>query len=133
MIHRAVLGSFERFIGILIEHYGANFPLWLSPEQVRVMPISEKSNDYAKAVHARLKEGQLRCSCDFSNEKINAKIAKAHGEKLPYMLVVGPREAESGMVNVRIRGLKENETVDIDGFLEMARAKIADKEINLQF
>ena len=133
MIHRAVLGSFERFIGILIEHYGANFPLWLSPEQVRVMPISEKSNDYAKAVLARLKEGQLRCSCDFSNEKINAKIAKAHGEKLPYMLVVGPREAESGMVNVRIRGLKENKTVDIDGFLEMARAKIADKEINLQF
>jgi len=133
MIHRAVLGSFERFIGILIEHYGANFPLWLSPEQVRVMPISEKSNDYAKAVLARLKEGQLRCSCDFSNEKINAKIAKAHAEKLPYMLVVGPREAESGMVNVRIRGFKENKTVDIDGFLEMARSKIADKEINLQF
>jgi len=133
MIHRAVLGSFERFIGILIEHYGANFPLWLSPEQVRVMPISEKSNDYAKAVLARLKEGQLRCSCDFSNEKINAKIAKAHAEKLPYMLVVGPREAESGMVNVRICGFKENKTVDIDGFLEMARSKIADKEINLQF
>ncbi|HEC02011.1 MAG TPA: threonine--tRNA ligase [Phycisphaerales bacterium] len=133
MIHRAVLGSFERFIGILIEHYGANFPLWLSPEQVRVMPISEKSNDYAKAVYARLKEGQLRCSCDFSNEKINAKIAKAHGERLPYMLVVGPREADSGMVNVRIRGLKENKTVEIDSFLEMARSKIVDKEINLQF
>ena len=133
MIHRAVLGSFERFIGILIEHYGANFPLWLSPEQVRILPISEKSNDYAGTVHATLKDGNLRCSCDFSNEKINAKIAKAHGEKLPFMLVVGPREAESGTVNVRIRGVKENKTVDIGEFLKIAESKIADKEINLQF
>ncbi|MHC4496496.1 MAG: threonine--tRNA ligase, partial [Planctomycetota bacterium] len=99
MIHRAVLGSFERFIGILIEHYGANFPLWLSPEQVRILPISEKTNDYAETVRSKLKEAKLRCNCDFSNEKINAKIAKAHAEKLPYMLVVGPREAQSGTVN----------------------------------
>ncbi len=133
MIHRAVLGSFERFIGILIEHYGANFPLWLSPEQVRVLPISEKSNDYAQAVLASLRDGKLRCSCDISNEKINAKIARAHGEKLPYMLVVGPREAESGTINVRIRGFKENKTVSVDEFLTMAQSKIADKEINLQF
>jgi len=133
MIHRAVLGSFERFIGILIEHYGANFPLWLSPEQVRILPISEKSNDYAGTVQDTLKDGNLRCSCDFSNEKINAKIAKAHGEKLPFMLVVGPREAESGTVNVRIRGVKENKTVDIGEFLKIAESKIADKEINLQF
>lgn len=133
MIHRAVLGSFERFIGILIEHYGANFPLWLSPEQVRVLPISEKSNDYAESVLARLKDEKLRCSCDFSNEKINAKIAKAHGEKLPYMLVVGPREADSGAVNVRIRGTRENKTISVDEFLTIARSKIADKEIDLQF
>lgn len=133
MIHRAVLGSFERFIGILIEHYGANFPLWLSPEQVRVLPISEKTNDYAETVRSRLKEAKLRCSCDFSNEKINAKIAKAHAEKLPFMLVVGPREADSGTVNVRIRGLKETKTVAIDEFLEMAQSKIADKKIDLPF
>ena len=103
MIHRAVLGSFERFIGILIEHYGGSFPLWLSPEQVRILPISEKTNDYAKSVEAKLKEARLRCSCDFSDEKINAKIVKAHADKLPYMLVVGPKESQSGAVNVRIR------------------------------
>jgi threonyl-tRNA synthetase len=133
MIHRAVLGSFERFIGILIEHYGASFPLWLSPEQVRVLPISEKSNDYGRTVQTSLKDRNLRCSCDFSDEKISAKIAKAHGEKLPYMLVVGPKEAESGTVNVRIRGVKENKTIETSEFLTMAQSKIADKEINLQF
>jgi len=133
MIHRAVLGSFERFIGILIEHYGANFPLWLSPEQVRVLPISEKSNDYAKIVEDKLKDASLRCSCDFSNEKINAKIAKAYSVKLPFMLVVGPKEAQSDTVNVRIRGVKENKTVRIDEFLEIAKDKIADKKIDLAF
>jgi threonyl-tRNA synthetase len=133
MIHRAVLGSFERFIGILIEHYGGGFPLWLSPEQVRILPISEKTNDYAKAVEDKLKGASLRCSCDFSNEKISAKIAKAHGEKLPFMLVVGPKEAQSDSVNVRIRGLKENKTVGVDQFLAMASNKIADKKIDLDF
>ncbi len=131
MIHRAVLGSFERFIGILIEHYGANFPLWLSPEQVRILPISEKSNDYAGKVQARLKEVNLRCSCDCSDEKIASKIARAHGEKLPYMLVVGPKEAESNSVNVRTRGIKDTKTMAIDEFLAMARRAIADKEIDL--
>ena len=133
MIHRAVLGSFERFIGILIEHYGGNLPLWLSPEQVRVLPISEKTNDYARVVQNKLKDAQLRCSCDFSDEKINAKIAKAHGEKLPYMLVVGPKEAQSNTVNVRIRGVEGNKTVGIDEFLKMAKRKIADKDLDLAF
>jgi len=133
MIHRAVLGSFERFIGILIEHYGANLPLWLAPEQVRILPISEKSNDYARTVEAKLKDAQLRCSCDLSNEKINAKIAKAHGQKLPYMLVVGPKEVQSNTVNVRIRADKETKTVRIDKFTTIAKRKIADKEIDLSF
>jgi threonyl-tRNA synthetase len=133
MIHRAVLGSFERFIGILIEHYGGSFPLWLSPEQVRVLPISEKSNDYGKIVENRLKDAPLRCSCDFSDEKIGAKIAKAHSEKLPYMLVVGPKEARSNSVNVRIRGVKESKTAEIDEFLGIAKRKIADKKIDLAF
>jgi threonyl-tRNA synthetase len=133
MIHRAVLGSFERFIGILIEHFGGNFPLWLSPEQVKVLPISEKSNDYAKIVGERLRDAALRCSCDFSDEKIGAKIAKAHSEKLPYMLVVGPKEAQSNSVNVRIRGVEQNKTIGIDEFLTMAKSKIADKRIDLAF
>ena len=131
MIHRAVLGSFERFIGILIEHYGANFPLWLSPEQVRILPISEKSNDYAGQIERRLKDSRLRCSIDSSGEKIGAKIAKAHAEKLPYMLVVGPREAQAGTVNVRIHGIKENKTIQIDEFLTIAKCIIAEKKIDL--
>jgi threonyl-tRNA synthetase len=131
MIHRAVLGSFERFIGILIEHYGANFPIWLSPEQVRVLPISEKSNDYASQVVHKLKDSYIRSSIDTSDEKIGAKIAKAHGEKLPYMLVVGPKEAETGTVNVRIRGVKENKTIGVDEFLRNIKDKIADKTIDL--
>ncbi len=133
MIHRAVLGSFERFIGILIEHYGGCFPLWLSPEQVRILPISEKTNDYAKTVRDKLNGASLRCNCDFSNEKINAKIARAHSEKLPFMLVVGPKEAQSANVNVRIRGSRENKTVGVDEFLRMAVDKIADKKIDLDF
>jgi threonyl-tRNA synthetase len=131
MIHRAVLGSFERFIGILIEHYGGNFPLWLSPEQVRILPISEKTNDYAGVVEGKLKEANLRCTCDCSDEKIGAKIARAHGDRLPYMLVVGPKEAESGAVNVRIRGGKENETTRIEEFLWIAAKKIVDKTADL--
>jgi len=133
MIHRAVLGSFERFIGILIEHYGGNLPLWLSPEQVRILPISEKSNDYAKIIEDKLKDAQLRCRCDLSNEKINAKIARAHSEKLPCMLVVGPKEARSNTVNVRTRGDKETRTVEIGEFLRMAKRKIADKKTDLAF
>jgi len=131
MIHRAVLGSFERFIGILIEHYGGAFPLWLAPEQARVLTISEKTNDYAKIVTEKLKDANLRSNCDFSDEKIGAKIARAHAERLPYMLVVGPREAETGTVNVRIRATKQNQTLGIDEFLAIAKRKIAAKTINL--
>jgi len=133
MIHRAVLGSFERFIGILIEHYGGNLPLWLTPEQVRVLAISEKSNDYAQIVLHKLKDAQLRCSMDLSNEKIGAKIAKAHSKKLSYMLVIGPKEAQSNTVNVRIRGDKETKTVQIDEFITIAKRKIVDKNIDLTF
>jgi len=131
MIHRAVLGSFERFIGILIEHYGGNFPLWLAPEQVRILPISDKSNDYAAQVEEELKAGRLRCRCDCSDEKIGAKIARAHGERVPYMLVVGPREARLGVVNVRIRGDRANMTVEIDEFLRTVQQKIADRTTDL--
>ena len=133
MIHRAILGSFERFIGILIEHYAGSFPLWLSPQHVKVLPISEKTNDYARAVQDKLKDARLRCGLDVSDEKVNAKIAKAHAEKLPYMVVVGPKEAQSDSVNVRTRGQKENKTVKIDEFITAARGKIADKQMDLAF
>jgi threonyl-tRNA synthetase len=133
MIHRAVLGSFERFIGILIEHYAAEFPLWLSPEQVRILPISEKTNDYAESVHKKLKDAEIRSTIDLSDEKINAKIAKAHSEKLPYMLVVGPKESQNNTVNVRIRKQKQTKTIPINDFIQISRKKIADREIDLMF
>jgi threonyl-tRNA synthetase len=108
-------------------------PLWLSPEQVRILAISEKTNDYAKTVQGRLKAAQLRCGCDLSDEKIGAKIAKAHSEKLPCMLIVGANEAQSDTVNLRIRGDRDTQTVKLDEFLTMAKRKIADREIDLTF
>ena len=103
----------------------------LGPEQVRVLAISEKTNEYAEIVETKLRNANLRCSFDISDEKIGAKIAKAHADKLPYMLIVGPKEAAAETVNVRMRGVKENITCEIDKFLEEVRRKIADKEIDL--
>jgi len=131
MIHRAVLGSFERFIGILIEHYAGDMPLWLAPQQVIILPISEKTNDYAKAVETRLKAQGLRVSCDLTDEKIGAKIARTHGDKPPYMLVVGPKESQSDSVNVRIRGQEQTKTLKVDEFAAIASKKIADKQVDL--
>jgi threonyl-tRNA synthetase len=133
MIHRAILGSLERFMGILIEHYGGSLPLWLSPEQVRILTISEKINQYAIDLQAKIKKENLRCGIDLTSEKIGAKIAKAHSEKLPYMLVVGAREAEQNTVNVRIRGCKETKTIGAEKFINTAKGKVADKEIELLF
>jgi threonyl-tRNA synthetase len=133
MIHRAVLGSFERFLGILIEHFAGHMPLWLAPEQVRVMPISEKTNAYAQSVMDRLQDAGIRCGLDVSNEKIGAKIAKGHGEKLPVMLIVGPKEAETDTVNVRAFGVESGSTLCLDDFLARLGRKIDDKEDDLAF
>ena len=133
MIHRAILGSLERFMGILIEHYAGNFPLWLAPEQVRILTISEKSNDYAAALLARCRAAELRVSADTSGDKIGAKIARAHGDRVPYMLVVGPKEAADGLVNVRFRQCQSTRTVPAERFLSVAAGKIADKTDDLMF
>ncbi len=133
MIHRAVLGSLERFMGILIEQYAGAMPIWLAPEQARVMPISDKTNAYAESVQKKLNEAGLRVAVDLSDEKIGAKIAKAHAEKAPYMLVVGPKEAESNTVNVRFRGSNATKTVSADEFVAAAKQKIAEKDINVPF
>jgi threonyl-tRNA synthetase len=133
MIHRAILGSLERFIGILLEHYGGNLPLWLSPQQARILTISQKSDDYARVLAESLKAAQLRVDVDLSDEKIGAKIARAHTDRLPYMLVVGPKEAESRTVNVRIRGQKDTISRQVDEFIAVVRRKIDDKRIDLSF
>ena len=131
MIHRAILGSLERFLGILIEHYAGNFPIWLAPEQVRVLPISEKTNDYAAGVLSQLKEVGLVATLDTSDDKVGAKIARAHGDKIPYMLVVGPKEAEAGVVNVRMRQSKDTKTVALNDLISIIQRKIADKSLDL--
>lgn len=131
MIHRAILGSLERFLGILIEHYAGNFPLWLAPEQVRVLPISEKTNDYAQEVFGRLQAAGLRGSLDPGDDKIGAKIARAHADRIPYMAVVGPQEQEKGTVNVRIRQAKEGHTMEIEKFLLALQQKSQNRDLQL--
>ncbi len=103
MIHRAPLGSMERFMGVLIEHFAGAFPLWLAPEQVRIVTVSEKSEEYGRSVEKQLAASGLRVSGDYRAEKLGAKIRDAQLELIPYMLVVGPRDAENGTVSVRDR------------------------------
>lgn len=103
MVHRALLGSIERFFGILIEHYAGAFPLWLAPEQARVLPLTDKQEEYAKQVAARLAEAGMRATVDASSEKLGAKIRAAQTDKVPYMLICGGREAAAGQVSLRHR------------------------------
>lgn len=103
MIHRAPFGSLERFVGVLIEHFAGAFPLWLAPEQVRVLPLSEKTNDYGEQVRRQLAAAGFRVTADFHSAKVQAKIREAQLELVPYMMVVGPREAEAGAVALRDR------------------------------
>jgi threonyl-tRNA synthetase len=108
MIHRAPFGSMERFCGVLIEHFAGAFPTWLSPEQVRVLPISEKTNEYAHRVLAALKEVGVRASVDLGADRIQGKVKAAAEMKVPYMLIVGPRDAEQNAVSVRMRGVEKD-------------------------
>ena len=103
MIHRAPFGSMERFVGVLIEHFAGAFPLWLAPEQIRVLPLSEKTDDYAKEVAAKLRQNGFRVTTDLQSAKLQAKIRDAQVDLIPYMLVVGPKEAEQNAVAVRCR------------------------------
>lgn len=125
MIHRAPFGSLERFIAILIENTAGNFPLWLSPEQLAVLPISEKYEDYANEVFLRLQEQDLRGYIDHRDEKIGRKIRDAEINKLPFMLIVGEKESEQGMVSVRKKGEGDLGMMTIEEF-----TKIATEEIN---
>ncbi len=103
MVHRTVLGAMERFLGTLIEHYGGAFPLWLAPVQVKVLPISDATNDYAYTIKKRLDENGLRAECDTSNQRIGYKIRQGTLQKVPYLLIVGNKEMDKGLVSVRSR------------------------------
>ncbi len=118
MIHRALLGSIERFIGVITEHFAGAFPTWLAPVQVKVLPITERTHDYAQAVYDKLFALGFRAELDSRNEKIGYKIREAQLEKVPYMLVLGDKEAESGEVAVRDRKTGETTTMSFDAFIE---------------
>jgi threonyl-tRNA synthetase len=130
-IHRAIFGSYERFIGILIEHYGGAFPTWLAPVQARVLPVSEKFMDYAKTVHARLRAARVRAELDDRNEKLGYKIRDAQLRKVPYMLVVGGREAEQGTVSLRARSGEDRGAVPLDRVVADLTAEIASRTADL--
>jgi threonyl-tRNA synthetase len=109
MVHRALYGSVERFFGVLIEHYAGAFPVWLSPTQVAIVPIAERHAEYAQKVAEELKAIGARVAVDVRNEKMNAKIREHALQKVPFILIVGDKEVESGEVNVRVRGQEKSE------------------------
>jgi len=131
MVHRALYGSVERFFGVLIEHYAGAFPVWLSPVQTVMIPISERHKDYAEKVAAQLREVGVRVEVDARNEKMNAKIREHAMQKVPFQLVVGDKEAEAGSVNVRTRGREKTEDMPASEFVEKIKSLIAERSPGL--
>lgn len=129
MIHRAPFGSMERFVGVLIEHFAGAFPVWLSPEQVRVLPISDKHQEYGQKVTDRLKAAGVRVELDQSSEKIGAKIRLAQIAKVPYMLILGAREEEAGQVAVRSRQAGDLGAMSVDAFVDQIVTQITSKAL----
>ena len=127
MIHRVVFGSIERFIGILIEHYAGKFPTWLAPVQVKLLPITDRNNDYTDMLLAKLRERGVRCEADKRAEKTGYKIREAQMSKVPYMLVIGDKEEQEHSVAVRKRDSTETVTMSADEFADMICAEITSK------
>ncbi len=127
MIHRALMGSMERFFGILIEHYGGAFPVWLAPVQAVAIPIADRHNEYAAEVVNKLKAEGIRAELDDSGDRMNAKIRNAQNDKIPYMLVIGDREMESGQVALRYRSGENPGAMPLDEFISIAKKDIKEK------
>jgi threonyl-tRNA synthetase len=125
MIHRALLGSLERFFGVLIEHYEGKFPSWLAPVQAVVLNITDRQADYAEAAAEALRNQGFRAEADLRNEKIGFKIREHTLQRVPYLLVVGDREMESGEVAVRSRGGDDLGSMSLEGFVERLGADVA--------
>ena len=128
VIHRAILGSSDRFISFLLEETKGNLPLWLVPIQVKILPISEKQNDYCEELLEKVQKTGIRVAYDSRNEKIGYKIREAQMEKIPYMLVVGDKEKEENKVTVRSRSKADLGTISIDEFIEKVLGEIKDKK-----
>jgi threonyl-tRNA synthetase len=131
MIHRALLGSLERFFGVLIEHFGGAFPVWIAPEQVAVIPVSDTFNDYAKQVAATLKSRDLRVTAELGDPRLNAKIRDCQTRKIPYMLVVGQREQDEDTVSIRARDGKQLSPMKLADFAIYIEEKIATRALDL--
>ena len=127
MIHRVVLGSIERFIGVITEHFAGAFPLWLSPVQVKVLPVTDRAHEYAKGLNAKLNDANIRCEVDCRSEKLGYKIREAQMQKIPYMLVVGDRDMENGTVSVRTRTGEDLGAMSLEAFLGKCQEEIATK------
>ena len=128
MIHRALLGSIERFFGVLIEHYAGAFPPWLSPEQVMVIPVAESTNEYAKEIFRKLRTDGFRAEIDLSNDRFNAKIRKAQQLKIPYMVILGEKEMNSSLLSIRERTGKQKNGLSYEEFAKALKEKIDSKE-----
>ena len=128
MVHRTVLGSMERFLATLLEHYGGAFPLWLAPVQARIIPVADRHLDYAHKLEAQLKSEGVRAEVDVRAERINAKIRQAQLEKIPYMLVVGDKEVATSTISIRLRSGKRIAAQSFDNFKETVKTAIANKE-----
>jgi threonyl-tRNA synthetase len=131
VLHRAPLGSMERFFAVLVEHYAGVFPAWLAPVQVAVIPIADRHQDYAQSVAARLRAEGLRVEVDLRGERMNAKIRDAQLQKIPYMLVVGDKEAEARAVAVRLRSGEDLKAMPVEDFLVRIQKSIASKSFDL--
>ena len=128
MIHRVVLGSIERFIGVITEHFAGAFPLWLSPVQVKVLPVTDRAHEYAKALVSQLTDADIRAEGDYRSEKLGYKIREAQMQKIPYMLVVGDRDMENGTVSVRTRTGADLGAMSIADFIAKCRHEIDTKQ-----
>jgi threonyl-tRNA synthetase len=124
MIHRALLGSVERFMGVLIEHYGGAFPVWLMPVQAKLIPIADRHVDFAYQVAKQLKENGLRVEVDDSSERMNAKIRNAQLLKIPYMLIIGDKEVETEQVALRLRNGDNPGAMSVNDFINLAKQQI---------
>ncbi|MEE9365120.1 MAG: His/Gly/Thr/Pro-type tRNA ligase C-terminal domain-containing protein, partial [Dehalococcoidales bacterium] len=132
MVHRTVLGSMERFLATLLEHYGGAFPVWLAPVQVRVIPVADRHLDYARQIETDLKNEGIRADVDDRAERINPKIRQAQLDKIPYMLVVGDREVETKTVSIRLRSGEQVPAQSLEHFKETVKSAIASRATDIE-
>ncbi len=131
VIHRVIYGSFERFIGIITEHFGGAFPIWLSPVQVKIIPVSEKFEEYAKELSTKLKFEKIRTEIDLRNETLGARVRDAQNEKVPYMVIVGQKEVETNTITLRKRNSKDLQQIEKNDFIKQITSKISNKDLEI--